>query len=212
MFSRSNYHFNLDYLEQEKLEQPMPLPDENNIKKKSREDAPLTREDDLRIHGAVPSNEVQLQNDIVQPSTSSDLLSDFELDINSVLAAEDVKQKQKVNESTPSNRKAFTKKELFSTKLLNCGSSDSVTPPHPKRPRQLFTPEKCNPVIGPSKRMKFTLTAVHERLFGKAPNSSHYAENDVLALLKCAVATKMEFIEYAEGNAKYFKDIKPIGM
>lgn len=197
-------------MQQEKLDEPKPLPDDTNIENESKE---------ITSEVAVNENRLQTtddelctqsngaQNEIFLPSTSTELTADI-VDINAALSAEDTKQKQKFNESTPSNRKTFIKKELFSKRLLNYGSN-SVTPPSK---RQLFTPANDNSAISPSKRMKFTLTAIHERLFGKEPNKSHYAESDALALLKCAVASKMEFIEYAEENAIFFKDIKPIGL
>lgn len=198
-------------MEQEKLDEPKPLADEFSIKNESKE---ATSEDEIyrpsttkQAPCITTSNAVQLENEITEQCTSGELTSDF-VDINEALTGEDMKEKQKCNESTPSNRKTIVKKELFSQRVLSYGSS-SVTPPSK---RQLFTPPNGNSIISPSKRMKFTLGAVHERLFGIEPNKSHYAENDVLALMKCAVASKMEFIEYAEENAKLFKDIKPIGM
>lgn len=206
-----NRFTNLDYLEREKLDEPKPLADEITINKEFKEpedevNRPSTTEQEPCVH-VTTSNAVQLENEIVEPCTSSELTSDF-VDINEALTGADMKEKQKCNESTPSNRKTAVKKELFSKRILSYGSN-SVTPPSK---RQLFTPTNGNFIISPSKRMKFTLSAVHERLFGIEPNKSHYAENDVLALMKCAVASKMEFIKYAEENAKFFKDIKPIGM
>lgn len=196
------------------MDEPKPLPDEANVVIESTAEIVAADEDKVLVtdeeSGVISSsNGEHLRNEIFQPSTSTiDLTSDI-VDINAALSAEDMVQKQKFNESTPSNRKTFVKKELFSKRMLNYGSN-SITPPSK---RQLFTPNSNgNSVLSPSKRMKFTLTAVHERLFGKEPNKSHYAENDVLALLKCAVASKSEFIEYAEENAKFFKDIKPCGM
>lgn len=194
-------------MQQEKLDEPKPLPDDTSIENESKEIISVvavnaTTDDELctPLNGA--QNEI-----LLHPSTSTELTSDI-VDINEALSGEDMKQKQKFNESTPSNRKTFIKKELFSKRLLNYGSN-GVTP---LSKRQLFTPQNGNSDISPSKRMKFTLTAIHERLFGQEPNKSHYAESDALALFKCAVASKMEFIEYAEENAILFKDIQPIGL
>lgn len=195
-------------MQQEKLDEPKPLPDDTNIENESNEITSEVNENRLQTtDDELCTQSIRAQNETSHPSTSTELTSDI-VDINDALSSEDTKQKQKFNESTPSNRKTFIKKELFSKRLLNYGSN-SVTPPSK---RQLFTPANGASAISPSKRMKFTLTAIHERLFGKEPNKSHYAESDALALLKCAVASKMEFIEYAEENAILFKDIKPIGL
>lgn len=204
-----------DYLEQEKLTEPKPLVDESSEETETKgtsseniaviENRLNTTDGELFTAETQP-NGVNLQNGIVHPGTSIEFTSDT-ADIETTLAAENMEQKQKLNESTPSNRKTLIKKELFSKRLANYGSN-SVTPPSK---RQLFTPVNGDSV-SPSKRMKFTLTAIHERMFGEGPNKSHYAESDTLALLKCAVASKREFIEYAEENAKFFKDVQPIGM
>lgn len=212
-----NIHLGTDYLEREKLDEPKPLPDESNVgngftkvfpESTTVDEIKLPATDEKSSVEVVTSNGIQPLNEIIEPSSSTDFLTEF-VDINEALAAEDVKAKQKVNESTPSNRKTLIRNESFPKRLLAHGSN-SVTPPPSKR--ALFTPQNGNSSVSPPKRMRFTLTAVHERFFGREPNKSHYAENDVLALLKCAVASKLEFIEYAAENAKPFKDIKPIGM
>ncbi|KAG4068426.1 hypothetical protein HA402_007946 [Bradysia odoriphaga] len=204
-----------DYLEREKLDEPKPLPDELPVENDLTETIPrcdaavettiLTTVEKSPVVEVTSSNDVQLLNQIIEPSSSTDQLTD----INETLSTEDVKAKQIVNESTPSDRKTLVKKELFSKRWSAYSGSNSVTP---GSKRVLFTPQNGNSTVSPSKRMKFTLTAVHERFFGREPNQSHYAENDVLALLKCAVASKLEFIEYAAENAKLFKDIQPLGM
>ncbi|XP_037030865.1 uncharacterized protein LOC119070562 [Bradysia coprophila] len=205
-----------DYLEREKLDEPKPLPDELPVENYLTETIPssdaaietkILTIDEISPVEVTSSNDTQLLRQIIEPSSSTDMLTDI-VDINETLSAEDVKAKQIVNESTPSDRKTLAKKELFSKRLSSYGSN-SVTP---GSKRVLFTPQNGNSSDSPSKRMKFTLTAVHERFFGCEPNQSHYAENDVLALLKCAVASKLEFIEYAAVNAKLFKEIRPLGM
>lgn len=209
-------NFLIDYLQQEKLDEPKPLPDEDKLENEREETSPQIRvvseNKSLVIEEfCTPSNGSASNHDTVHPSTSTDFTLEI-MDIKTALSAEDVQQKQKFNESTPSNRKTVMKQELFSKKFINRGSS-SITPPSK---RSLFSSDSSknptNPLNIPSKRMKFTLTAVHERFFGEEPNKSHYAESDTIALMKCVVASKMEFIEYAEKNANFFKDIKPIGM
>lgn len=203
--------FLIDYLEQEKLDEPKPLSDESSAESELKAtvvvvERKLLKTDENPTVEVTSSNDTQLISEIIEPSSSTDLPTEI-LDINEALSTEDVKAKQKVNESTPSDRKTVVRKELFAKRSL--ASSNSVTP---ASKRVLFTPLTGNSTVSPSKRMKFTLTAVHERFFGRAPNKSHYAENDVLALLKCAVASKLEFIEYAAENAKPFNEIKPIGL
>lgn len=192
-----------DFLQQEKLDEPKPLPDEFQ-----ETNSVVVDENKLQTADIILCTNVPPPNEILHPSTSTEFTSDI-VDINETLSAADMVEKQKFNESTPSNRKTVMKKELFAKRMTNYGSS-SVMPPSK---RQLFTPTNgTTTAIRPiHKRMKFTLTAIHERMFGTEPNQSHYAESDALALLKCAVASKMEFIEYAEENASFFKDIKPIG-
>lgn len=205
-----------DLLLQEKLDEPKPLPDEEQLENGSKATIPenVTTDKQTTPIPATPTEEPctsvkssdadELQNVTVHPSTPADVV-----DINVALSAEDTKQKQMINESTPSNRKTVVKKEMFSKRMLNNGNG-SVTP---LSKRQLFTPPNSgSSAASPSKRMKFTMIAVHERFFGHEPSQSHYAENDVLTLLKCVVASKSEFVEYAETHAKPFSDIKAIGM
>nr|XP_029715337.1 three prime repair exonuclease 2-like [Aedes albopictus] len=51
----------------------------------------------------------------------------------------------------------------------------------------------------------FRLSSVHERLLGHPPKQSHYAECDVEALLKCAIAEGKGFVEHAEKNKIKFR-------
>lgn len=55
---------------------------------------------------------------------------------------------------------------------------------------------------------KFTLGGIYKRIFGKFPENGHNAESDVIALLKCAVAYKKDFVEVTEQISVNFKDIK----
>ncbi|CAO1362824.1 unnamed protein product [Diamesa serratosioi] len=55
---------------------------------------------------------------------------------------------------------------------------------------------------------KFTLNGIYKRIFGQFPDNGHNAESDVIALLKCAVAYKKDFIEVTEQISVNFKDIK----
>lgn len=55
---------------------------------------------------------------------------------------------------------------------------------------------------------KFTLGGIYNRTFGKYPEKGHDAESDVIALLKCAVACKNNFIKVTQQISISFKDIK----
>lgn len=52
----------------------------------------------------------------------------------------------------------------------------------------------------------FRLISIHERLLGHPPKQSHYAECDVEALLKCAIAEGSGFVEHAATNMVKFRD------
>lgn len=57
---------------------------------------------------------------------------------------------------------------------------------------------------------KYTLIAVYERLYGEPPTTSHYAESDVITLLKCVVASNKDFVRLAEEEAKLFSAVQSI--
>lgn len=60
-------------------------------------------------------------------------------------------------------------------------------------------------------KQSFKLCDIYERFFNKLPRQSHYAEEDVLSLLKCAALKGKSFIENAEKHAILFKNIKALG-
>lgn len=57
---------------------------------------------------------------------------------------------------------------------------------------------------------KYGLNEIYKRRFGSFPEKSHYAENDVLDLIKCVVDMKTEFLNYTdnENNLVKFNEIK----
>lgn len=56
----------------------------------------------------------------------------------------------------------------------------------------------------------FTLLALYRRLLNKEPRSHHRAEDDCLMLLECIVATKEDFVPWAEASCVKLTEIKPL--
>ncbi|XP_055534395.1 uncharacterized protein LOC129723922 [Wyeomyia smithii] len=126
---------------------------------------------------------------------------------------------QKLNEMTPQkskiqvNFKQALRSYLDVTPSQEAESSGTGTkrtsPPHSRR--QLFTNGEGEPNpknLGKSVRKKFRLCDVYERVFKEPPKQSHYAESDVEALLKCAIAEGQAFVAYAEKHCVKFVDFK----
>lgn len=122
--------------------------------------------------------------------------------------------RQKANETTPSTR--VTLKATAPLKVSQ-GNSTPRTPatatPLGKATsvfkRKLFdTAERPN---GKQKEKKYTLSDVYERLHGRKPSSSHYAEADTMALLCCVRKMGDQFIELAERDSRLFSEVKEIG-
>ncbi|XP_065094123.1 three-prime repair exonuclease 1 [Ochlerotatus camptorhynchus] len=89
-----------------------------------------------------------------------------------------------------------SKRQLFTTEGE---SSNSASPPSTPVPTTQLSP-------GLSVKKRFRLCDVHERLLGVPPKISHYAECDVEALLKCAIAEGSAFVAYAEEHGAKFQD------
>lgn len=77
-----------------------------------------------------------------------------------------------------------------------------------KRPRN-SPPKSRRDLFGAKK--PFKLAQIYERFFNELPQQSHYAEGDVITLLKCAIAKKEVFARVAQKQAIFFKDIKALG-
>lgn len=132
-------------------------------------------------------------------------------------------QMQKLNEMTPQKNKiqANFKKALRSyleiTPTQDPGQSRTKvkgsSPPRSKR--QLFAEgddsssstksERIREVSKPVQK-KYRLCDVYERIFNELPKQSHYAECDVEALFKCAIAERKAFVAYAEEHCVKFAD------
>lgn len=140
-------------------------------------------------------------------------------------------QMQKLNETTPQRSKLTEnyKKALRSYLDVTPSSKDHLSETRrqrrspPRSKRQLFPTEgessdstspspSSTPMpssqLSPSQPVKkrFRLCDIHERLLGVPPKISHYAECDVIALLKCAIAEGSFFVAYAEEHGVKFQD------
>lgn len=108
---------------------------------------------------------------------------------------------QNKNEKTPSKK----------IKYLD-GSARTSSYLRPKSSRCLF-PESSgpsNPIEKTTRtnytknRISYKLVDIYERLYECSPKNAHNAEEDTMHLLKCAIATKDEFVRVAETLYKEF--------
>lgn len=133
-------------------------------------------------------------------------------------------QMQKLNETTPQRSKITENYKRALRSYLDVTPSQDkpnrtprqrTSPPRSKR--QLFPDEETSkdgpsadtPPISngqPTIKKRFRLCDIHERLLGVPPKISHYAECDVKALLKCAIAEGSEFVRYAEERGVMFRN------
>ena len=58
------------------------------------------------------------------------------------------------------------------------------------------------------KPTSFSLPKLHEHIFGVKPRNSHGAESDVHALIRVCASQAELFVEFAEKNYEFFKDVK----
>uniref|UniRef100_A0A336KCU1 CSON003226 protein n=1 Tax=Culicoides sonorensis TaxID=179676 RepID=A0A336KCU1_CULSO len=57
----------------------------------------------------------------------------------------------------------------------------------------------------------FNLPEIHQRCFNSKAEQSHYAEGDVMTLLKCAIAKKENFVRILQERAISFNEIPALG-
>uniref|UniRef100_U5EQW5 Putative three prime repair exonuclease 1 n=1 Tax=Corethrella appendiculata TaxID=1370023 RepID=U5EQW5_9DIPT len=128
--------------------------------------------------------------------------------------------RQQSNETTPHRDKVF----VYRTPKANSTYSTEVTPTSsaaatnqtnriaPKSKRKLFPDsneiKSTSPTIESPARKLYNLSTLYKRLIGEELIQGHYAENDVIALLKCAIACNKDFIKYTENNCVSFVDFK----
>ena len=58
------------------------------------------------------------------------------------------------------------------------------------------------------KPTSFSLPKIHEHIFGVKPKNSHGAEADVHALIRVCASQAELFVEFAQKNYEFFKDVK----
>jgi hypothetical protein len=59
-----------------------------------------------------------------------------------------------------------------------------------------------------SRPPSFSLTKLHEHIFGRAPEVTHGAEVDCFSLLRICASKAQPFIDYTEKNGKLFSSVK----
>ena len=118
-------------------------------------------------------------------------------------------ERQKFNETTPHRDKMSIKIEPESK-----SSSKFIFVPKSKRRLDFETPsltqssQFSQSSQSPLKKRKFRLIDIYERFYSEPLENAHCAEDDCITLLKCSVACKKEFVQYAELNAIPFSSIK----
>lgn len=131
-------------------------------------------------------------------SSAADVISS---EIDEFLSS-DLSQSQQNNEHTPSHRK----RKIFNNE--NGKSHTSVYPKPMHSKRQLF-PDTKETI---SNRKTYKLMDIYARLHdGNTPKVVHNAEEDVINLLKCAIATNKDFVRLSESIAINFEDVAPLG-
>lgn len=131
------------------------------------------------------------------------------------------KQLREINETTPV-KQIYTSDNIrgqLDARKPSHSKLDIVTPPSSKNSDELFNINKKRLRENPPKsrrdlfgaKKSFKLSQIYERCFDELPQHSHYAENDVITLLKCAIAKKEDFARVVQEKAILFRDIKPLG-
>lgn len=167
-------------------------------------------------------DQISTQQEKIAQENEKNELADLEMSAISAMEELEGKettlsQMQKLNETTPrrDRMEANYKRALRSYLDVTPTQDDKEkrkSPPRSKR--QLFpeahsstnipeTPQSTG--LKPAKK-KFRLCDIYERSFGEPPKHAHYAEGDVKALLKCAIAQGPDFVAYAEEHCVKFND------
>ncbi|XP_039450796.1 three prime repair exonuclease 2 [Culex pipiens pallens] len=173
-------------------------------------------------------DQISTQQEKIAQENEKNELADLELTAISAMEELEGKettlsQMQKLNETTPrrdkinEHYKRALRSYLDVTPTQETKETPKKSPPRSKR--QLFPdahegpsgadiPEP-EPAAQSSSGMKparkrFRLCDIYERSFGEPPKCAHYAEGDVKALLKCAIAHGPNFVAYAEEHCVRF--------
>uniref|UniRef100_A0A182N976 Exonuclease domain-containing protein n=1 Tax=Anopheles dirus TaxID=7168 RepID=A0A182N976_9DIPT len=147
-----------------------------------------------------------------------------------------MKERQRINETTPQGGRMEQKYKQALRAYLNVppeeahangtrespssedGDSPSRTPAPPRARKRLFdvtlpnatseaVPEQINPPAVQAKK-RYNLSELYKRTVGKELVRAHRAEDDVLALLDCAVVHAARFVRYAESNCVTYDEVK----
>lgn len=107
------------------------------------------------------------------------------------------KSMREINETTP----------VQVTKATNlqphAQASNGTRHPSGSVKRSLFQPPPAKQAPK-SNQKSFALREIHKRFFGKYPETSHAAESDVIALLNCAFACKIDFVRLVKEKCVSF--------
>lgn len=160
----------------------------------------------MKTSEVIADNEVKLINEEIlkveeyvnEPSEASQIQQLEEEFL--AFECEDLKARQSQNEKTPNKP---TKPE---NKTANHKKHDDNRKRQHNVRRELFPLEEDKKWP----RGTFKLREIYKRLFNEYPQNSHDAEDDVIALLKCACACKNLFVEIVKSTATKFCDIKKL--
>lgn len=131
------------------------------------------------------------------------------------------RQLREMNETTPVKQiypTSYIRPQL-NIKKASHSRLNEVTPPSSNNFLETFNLNNKRPRDSPPKSRRdlfgakkpFKLAQIYQRFFNELPQQSHYAEGDVITLLKCAIAKKEVFARVAQKQAIFFKDIKALG-
>ncbi|XP_058464341.1 three-prime repair exonuclease 1-like [Malaya genurostris] len=217
----------------ERLQKPMCLVAHNGnrfdftILKKELEAHGVTLPDDVYcIDSLLLFRHLEKLNDEISQENEKNELVDLEL--TAILAMEELEgaqstftELQKQNETTPQknklqeNYKRALRSYLDVTPSQETEETKGCARPRASRSkRQLFPDVEGNSNSTSSasssqsstqvKPKRFRLCDIFERSFGEPPKRSHYAEDDVETLMKCATADNRRFVAYAEEHCVNF--------
>lgn len=111
---------------------------------------------------------------------------------------DDLRSKQKANETTPKNPTKSRNLQPYSRTLTRLSRSFKC---------ELF-PSTSSSVLQSRTKKKFSLGEIYKRIYNSYPSNSHDAESDVMSLLKCALGYKEDFVRIVNETCIDFNDIK----
>ncbi|XP_045761942.1 three prime repair exonuclease 2-like [Maniola jurtina] len=88
--------------------------------------------------------------------------------------------------------------------LIEHFSQISSTPKGIKARKKIKTE---TPKVEKAPKISYTLCSIYEKLLNRKPKECHRAEADCIMLLECAIATKHDFLAYADSKQKLISQI-----